>query len=290
VTTSHTLDAKDARAVVFLHVPKTAGSTLRWIIQRQYPAERTVLIEGQRFHDFQAQSDDTRGRVLCLFGHMPFGVHRFLPQGVRYITMLRHPVEWTLSFHSYMERNPQLPGLEGGRGLDVDGFVDFLRRSNITDIQTRMISGQMRISNLPPFDPLSEDALQCAQRNLRTDFECVGVVERFDESLLIMKRKFGWRNVYYRPLNVSEGRPVRSKLPRATLERILACNSRDVELHNEACRLLSQSTEVAGESFQAELRRFARINALYGNLLPLYEASGLSRARQALRRRLKAAR
>lgn len=294
-------DTMNAKALVFQHVPKTAGSTLKWIIQRQYPADRTVIIEGEEmlgeFHAFMAQPEDVRRRLLCLAGHIPFGVHRWLPQGARYITMLRHPVEWTLSFYAYIQRTPffeQHPDFALFRGLrdaGLDNFVAFLERSNMVDMQTRMISGQIEVIDfLPPYEPLKDDALECAKRNLRTSFECVGVAEHFDESLLLMKRRLGWRKVHYRRLNVSKGGRGRAGLPPATLERILACHRRDVELHDEACRLLAAEVEAAGEDFQRELRRFRRNNAVYSRLLPFYEASGLYRLRQVLRRCLRAAR
>jgi len=290
-----------AKALVFVHVPKTAGTTLSWIIQRQYPADRTIIIQPEemlrKYRDFQTLSEDARRRLLCIAGHIPFGVHRWLPQGARYITMLRDPVEWTLSFHSFVQRmpffdeDPDLAAFRDVRSLNIDGFVDFLIRSNMADLQTRHISGQMDLRNLlPPHEPMTSDSLDCAKRKLRADFECVGVVERFDESLLLMKRKLGWRNIYYQRLNVSKARAGRAELPQATLNSILECNRRDVELYDEACRLLSAEILKAGNGFQTELRRFQRNSVIYNRLMPIYEASGLSRVRYALRRGLEALR
>ena len=290
-----------AKALVFLHVPKAAGSTLTWIVERQYPADRSLRLEGERLSEkykvFEAMAVSMRRRLLCVAGHMPYGVHRWLPQGARYITMLRHPVEWTLSFHSYIQRmpffehDPDLAAFRGARDLGLDDFVDFLIRSNMVDMQTRAISGASELVNfLPPYDPLKNDALKRAKRNLRSNFECVGVVERFDESLLLMKRKLGWHKIYYRRLNVGEGRDGRASLPPATLNRILECHRRDVVLYDEACRLLGAEIETAGEEFSRQLRRFRRNNAIYGRLLPIYEASGLYRLRHALRRGLRVVR
>lgn len=288
----------DTEALVFLHVPKTAGSTLKWIIARQYPIGTTMTIESEnlltQYHAFLALPLDVRRCLRCVQGHVPFGVHRWLPQGARYITMLRDPVEWTMSFHAYVRRmaffddHPDLTLFRGVRGLDLDGFVSFLIDSNMADMQTRMISGQTDLSrHLPPYAPLTDDALDCAKRNLREYFDCIGLVERFDESLLLMKRKLGWGNVHYRRLNVSEGRNKRAELSPTTLQRILDCNRRDVELYEETCRLFSAEILAAGSAFQAELRRFQRNNVIYNKLLPIYEASGAFRVRQALRTMLK---
>lgn len=291
----------DSKALVFLHVPKTAGSTLRSIIQHQYPEDRSLRFEGaglvKQYEAFQAMPEDMRRRLNCVVGHMPYGAHCWLPQGARYITMLRDPVEWTLSFHAYMRRmpflsqNPDFAAFRGVCNLDLDGFLDFLVHSNMVNLQTRVISGQIVLLNLlPPYEPMTNDALDRAKYNLRVNFECVGVVERFDESLLVMKRKLGWGKIYYRRLNVSEGRGGRTELPRAILDRILECHCSDVELYDEAFRLLSAEIEANGAVFQKELRRFRRNNAIYSRLVPIYEASGLYRVRRALRRGLEAVR
>ncbi len=288
----------NTEALVFLHVPKTAGSTLKWIIERQYPTGYTVTIESEdllsQYRAFLALPEEARCRLRCVQGHVPFGVHRWLPQGARYITMLRDPVEWTLSFHAYIRRmqffddHPDLTAFRGARGLDLDDFVGFLTDSNMADMQTRMISGQTDVlSHLPPYLPLTDDALQCARRNLRESFDCIGLVERFDESLLLMKRKLGWRNVHYRRLNVSEGRSRAGELSPGTLQRIRECNRRDVELYEEMSRLFSAEILKAGSAFQADLSRFQRNNIIYNRLLPIYEASGAHRVRQALRAMLK---
>lgn len=295
---SERIPCGSTEALVFLHVPKTAGSTLKWIIERQYPAGSTMTIESEdllrQYRAFQALPSEARRRLRCVQGHVPFGVHRWLPQGARYITMLRDPVEWTLSLYAYVQRmpffddHPDLTPFRGARSLDLGGFVGFLMDSNMADMQTRMISGQTDLlRHLPPYAPMTDDALDCARRNLRERFDCVGLVERFDESLLLMKRKLGWRNVHYRRLNVSEGRSKRTELSPAALQRILECHRRDVELYDETCRLFSAEILAAGSAFRTELRRFQRNNVIYNKLIPIYEASGAYRVRQALRARLK---
>ena len=290
-------DEASERALVFLHVPKTAGSTLKWIMQRQYPAERTVVIEGEAMHQqylaFQAQPAQARRRLRCVIGHVPYGIDRWLPQGACYVTMLRHPVAWTLSFRSYLrrmpffEQHPDFAAFRGASRLGLEGFVDFLARANMLDMQTRALSGEMDAERfLPPYRPLGVDALERAKHSLRAGFASVGVVERFDESLLLMRRKLGWRRIHYRRLNESADGGGRARPAQALVERIVQAHRRDVELYDEACRLLSQQVAAQGEAFQRELRRFRRSNAIYDRLLPLYEASGLQRARRALRRGL----
>jgi hypothetical protein len=291
----------DGRTLVFLHVPKTAGTTLGWIIRRQYPQSRTMDIQPDhmvdKYRKFLALPEPARRGLRCLTGHIPYGMHRWLPQGARYVTMLRHPVDWTVSLHAFIQRmtffdqDPDLAGFRSGRGLTLDAFVSFLADAHLADMQTRLIAGQVGFETLlPPYAPLTSDALDVAKRNLTEQCECVGIIERFDESLLLMQRRFNWRNVHYRPLNTGEGAGKETTLSPALRDRILAINSRDVALYDAARRRVESDIALLGEDFQRQLRRFRRRNALYVRLMPLYEASGLSRVRGFLRRTLETAR
>jgi len=205
--------------------------------------------------------------------------------------MLRHPVAWTLSFHAFIRRmpffenNPELAAFRGAGGLDLDGFLNFLRRSNMHDMQTRAVSGHLDVLNLlPPYPPLRADAFDVARQRLRESFACVGIVERFDESLLLMKRKLGWGKIHYRRLNVGESRHVNTHLSAADLERILDCHRHDAALYEEAVRLLDAEIESAGDEFQLQLERFRIKNSVFNRLLPAYEALGLPRMRERARR------
>jgi hypothetical protein len=55
----------------------------------------------------------------------------------------------------------------------------------------------------PPGDSISEaETLERAIRNLRS-CAVVGLTERFDETLLIAKKTFGWRMPFYENFNVT---------------------------------------------------------------------------------------
>ena len=64
------------RAVIFLHIPKTAGTTLLEILDRQYPPE-TVYSFGADAHEstarFKALDDPKKMSIRLLRGHMAYG-------------------------------------------------------------------------------------------------------------------------------------------------------------------------------------------------------------------------
>jgi ribosomal protein L22 len=81
------------KTVIFLHIPKTAGTTLHSIIERQYPSSVVHTIDGRRVHQSIAQlkdmSEEKRSKIKCLKGHIPFGLHEYLPGSSAYITFKR---------------------------------------------------------------------------------------------------------------------------------------------------------------------------------------------------------
>ena len=92
------------RVFVFVHMPKAGGSTLQEIIQRPYPLAATFDIHGESVETVQSSVDrlrrmpeQERERIACVKGHIPFGIHRWLPRTPLYATMLRDPIERTVS-------------------------------------------------------------------------------------------------------------------------------------------------------------------------------------------------
>src|SRR5438876_4163369 len=100
--------------LVFVHIPKTAGTTLRTILDMNEPGTRSSAL-GNVFKGWGGIDtgliDNLRGdtmrvdlkRVRLVRGHFPLGVREYLPRYVskgrqlRCFTFLREPVDRTLS-------------------------------------------------------------------------------------------------------------------------------------------------------------------------------------------------
>ena len=81
---------------VFLHIPKTAGSTLKWVLAHEYPGEATIHGDNAPFRNvirqLQNMDPDQLELVRLYSAHVPFGVHWYLPKPSSYFTFLREPV------------------------------------------------------------------------------------------------------------------------------------------------------------------------------------------------------
>src|SRR6476661_8236883 len=124
-------------AIIFLHVPKTAGTTLNRLIEWEYPISQMysidpVLFEWSAAH-LRKLSKQRLAKIRIFKGHMLFGLHEVLPQPSTYITVLRDPVERVLSAFYYMRTYKLHPLYWKFRRekWTVDEFVQRSSRDNV---------------------------------------------------------------------------------------------------------------------------------------------------------------
>ncbi len=99
--------------VIFLHIPKAAGSTLLHILQRAYKPENRLFIEDDSIREpdrlLSSMSDTQKREIALLAGHVKFGIHTWLPQPATYFTILRHPIERIISDITFCIKRPTTP-------------------------------------------------------------------------------------------------------------------------------------------------------------------------------------
>ncbi len=262
------------QALIFFHIHKTGGQTLEGVIRRQYPRNTVREIWLQRpetIEEFLSLPDEERARFRALIGHIPFGFHRHLPQGARYVTLLRDPVKRFLSEYRHLSDLPEEWGVwrPPEECLEsVDSYLDYLISNHLCNAQTRMIAGFVEPADRPPLPPCPPDALERAKRHLENDFAVVGATERYDESLALIGHAFGWtKSLHYMRRNVRERQPFRKPVSEDTLERIRESHALDIDLVAHGARLLDAQLTQVGDALDESLRRLRRVNANLERLL-----------------------
>src|SRR5262249_12877642 len=99
------------------------------------------------------------------------------------------------------------------------------------NVQCKIIAGSDYHS------PCTQEISDKAINHLDQHFGVVGLSERFEESLALMKLRFGWQLKSYSSFNVTRSRPKQGDLPASTLELIRERNRFDVALYEHASRL-----------------------------------------------------
>ncbi len=80
--------------------------------------------------------------------------------------------------------------------------------------------------------------LEKALDNIENHFSFVGTVEKFDESLIILKKMYGWRTPFYGVINKTSNRPRVSEIDKETLEIVTYYNAADIKLYDEVSKKL----------------------------------------------------
>ena len=197
-------------ALIFFHIPKTGGQTFNNLLDREY---RDALSFDTHIGPLTCDSwKKVVDRIKALpaselqkyslyKGHMRLGLHEFLPPAPAYVTLLRRPLARSLAYYRMYAR---WEGASVSKGFDFHepnwGFRDPVLIRELDNGQVRALSGA------DPHLPLghcTEDHLSQAQQNIMAHFNFVGLLEKFDLSLMALTRLHGWRWHFYQRKNVN---------------------------------------------------------------------------------------
>lgn len=236
---------------IFLHIPKTAGSSIRTLIQQNYPVDATIAFSGEPgpIAWFRSADSAFKEHYRLVHGHFYYGIHDGVAD-YTYFTFLRNPVERHFSDYYFLKRyepHPMHEALASGRITIEDWARIHETMPDYRDPATRIVSGEAHM--LTP-DRLS---LERAKYLLATEFSFVGLAERFDESVLILARRLGWSAVFYLTKNASATRaPLGAELRTAAQAGL----TRDLELYDYGRRQFEASPELRDPLFAAALIEF----------------------------------
>lgn len=251
-------------AVIFQHIPKTAGSTLHTIFNKRYDRSAIFNIFASSYDDKEAL--DLRNlpgaqaeKIRVLKGHMPFGLHEYLPVPAKYFTVLRDPVKRVISQYFYILRNPRNPLYEPivKNKMNAAEFVSSGISVGMNNGQIRWILGEI---NALPFGVINQGHLEQAKETLARHFFLTGINERFDETILLLSQKLCWNSFpYYRRQNTNRNK---TAIGEEQIRIIEQYNSLDIELYQFANSLLD--AEIAKlPGFSEKLKSFQQRNRLY---------------------------
>lgn len=264
------------QVVVFGHIPKTAGSTFKTILWRQYRTREVFFSmhpdrHADRFARLGQALADGTSPVRVVVTHAGYGVHDLLPAGNDYpaITFLREPIDRVISGYYMFLRQGKIPP-----DLSLEDFVRTVPKPG-WNMQTSFLSGYFLACHLEGRQPdaAAFDAamLDRAKENLARH-AVVGLTERFDETLLLLRETFGWerRNLLYYRTNVGRNRKPRRQVSDEALAVVREHNALDLELYAFARRLFEERV-AARPGLADRLRRFRTANRCYAAVAPHLE-------------------
>lgn len=191
--------------LIFLHIQKTAGQTLRYLINRNFPDSESLLVKlttQDHWESFIKNKPKNLSQLKLIYGHMKFGIHEHIPVDCRYFTMLRDPVARVVSHHRFLQSESALPP---GRET-LEEYVRWLSENNMDNHQTRVLAGAWLDNDANT--PSAPEMLECAKRNLDEHFILAGIQERFMESIVLLNILMGWENKSFVTRNVTSNKGI----------------------------------------------------------------------------------
>jgi hypothetical protein len=243
--------------LAFVHIEKAAGTTLIYLLRRNYLMQYLDVrpLHARSNGMFTAEDLRTCLRInpflRCIGGHAvkPFADLERIVADIRYVTLLRDPVQRYLSQYRYWTTALRMNWT----------FERFLDHEPSHNFQTRKLAG-------------SDDVAE-AKRILAERLFVAGVAERFDEFLVTLQGRlrpseFDATYVRRNVASIDSRSPASEHLERYS-DRIRSNNALDLELYRHVVeeRLPRQRSEY-GTGFEAALQRLRTANAGHDRLDP----------------------
>ncbi len=178
---------------IFLHISKTAGTSLRNTLMRTVPPGELLLIypgatPGLSLAKSHRVTLPQRDRLRWVFGHVKFGFDRHVTQPCRYVTFIREPMERLRSnfaHHAAYGTEFELGGIRVSPATVLnDGLSE-----EFDNVMTRVLTGFGH--DVVPLGEMGADEVNLALANVRRHFSFVGRHSQADEDTAIMQDHFG---------------------------------------------------------------------------------------------------
>ncbi|MGB5982842.1 MAG: sulfotransferase family 2 domain-containing protein [Nonlabens sp.] len=227
---------KSEKNIIFLHLPKNAGTTFKSILSKYYDKENIFQVGYNssgiwNMEELKSSPKEELAKINLLQGHFNYGIHEIFERDFRYITMLRNPIERTISFYNYIRRQKEHRLLSAVQNRTLLECITEIRDFDVINGQARKLSGTHN----------EDKMLDLALKNIDQHFDFVGIQERFDESLILLHKTYNWNKIFYKSLNKTSKQ---SEISPELISAITETNEIDMKLY-----------EIINQRFTKELER-----------------------------------
>lgn len=279
---------------IFLHITKAGGTTLNSILTRQYRPDQIVTLtykqrDSRGVDEFKDSSADEKGKCRLVRGHIGFGIHEFLPQPASYFTILREPKSRLISHYFQIKQTLEERKRRGLIDEDrfnllssqsLEDYLELVREENRDNYQVRAIfGGQGHVYK----GEVNESVLEVAKSNLRSHFSVVGVLEKFDEVLHLLKFYYGWKkHIFYFRRNVRSSSLKGKDFSGVVMEKLSELNEYDMHLYEYAKQLFLEKRQELGVPSETSISNYKAANASWVGLARCQISRGTSKISRSI--------
>lgn len=220
----------------FIHIPKTAGTAFKQLLEEQYAPDaifpsRSIVKNNRGQYPLLKElikwKEPPKSSQLLL-GHYPYATKRIIKGKSRELVIFRDPVERVISNIYHMKNNDSNLKAKSPEEIYDHGKWHY-RNLQVRYMCDRFIHPSMRYIDAKLLGPRQ---LKLAVENMR---ECalVGISESLESTVSLANRMFGWDLNTPQRINIARSQKPISETLR---KRIVADNTLDQKLYNQAVK------------------------------------------------------
>jgi hypothetical protein len=242
---------------VFLHIPKTGGTSLHRALRLVYIGEKIYTSPPEiRNPEVIAEKVRMKSKVRLIRGHVDYGIHHYVSEPCRYFTVLRNPIKRIVSLFydvKHWRNDTEVASMQLGE------YIESNHPSYVQNDQVKRLAGAGGQDC-----QADDELLELAKNNLSQYITAFGLTERYDESVIVLRRLLGWsRYPLYIRGKTNNHRPPLSAIDSGILKAIHHQNQMDMSLYQFARDRFEEQLKAIG-SIESELHRFQKLNSIYG--------------------------
>ncbi len=230
-----------SRTIIFEHIPKTGGITLRGILYKVYGEKQMFVINsnnpGASLDAFTNLDEDERKKIKVIAGHGALLYEKYLTNPFK-ITILREPLSLFLSQYYYLKISKKDSFWEDVQKMDSPlEYLAYALAMGQDNLMTRFLANAMdwTVDDTKSFHNMNQDGenlLKHAKSNL-AQFDAVINLTKFDKGVFALSRLLGWPHIpLYKPRNRTPKKPNYETPGPQILKQLRQALLHDMDLYN----------------------------------------------------------
>lgn len=226
------------RPIVFVHIPKTGGSSLSNFMYEHIPEVDRLYVEGWK--QVLNVSTDQINSAKYIHGHFSVAIEEYISNTPVFMAFLREPVRIVVSYYNYAKSRPDHPLHEFASAMPFEEFIENRKCLRVHGMMTKQLGNNQKLNaayHKIDFSECDEHDKQTLLENAKkrlNDIQLLGITEHMQLSFAYICYLLDWEWDGIIPRQNQTTSPDKltvEDLSENTLQRVIELNQTDIELY-----------------------------------------------------------